>query len=54
MLVLKVGIIGELELPEGMTHQELVEVIFEELKEKRSIHFSGKTKIIEEKQEYIK
>lgn len=44
MLILKVEIKGELVLPEGMTHQELLEVLFEELKIKR-VHFKGETKV---------
>lgn len=43
---MKVEIKGELELPEGMTHQELLELLFNELKVK-NVHFKGNTKVKE-------
>lgn len=43
---MKVEITGELNVPEGMTHQELLEILYQELKSK-NVHFKGNTKVKE-------
>ncbi|WP_269082994.1 hypothetical protein [Sporosarcina globispora] len=40
---MKVEINGELIAPEGMTHEELLDLLFSELKSK-GVHFRGETK----------